>query len=1333
WIPEEGGPLTSGVDHQTIGGGPYHAPLAGGTAVYPNAVYYCSQDLVTAFCARSDDGGATYGPTIPMYVMTCGGIHGHVKVAPDGTVYVPHRSCGVNQGVAVSEDNGLTWTARTVADNDPSTSTYDSLPGHWDPSVGVGSNGTVYFGYDHQDGTPHVAVSHDRGKTWIDDQNVGVPFNVKDTAFSAVVAGDDNRAAFAFLGANRPSGSPGAVWHLYIARTFDGGHSWITTDATPTDPVQLGGICFEGFGVDACPNGDRNLLDFMDVTVDKEGRVLVGYADGCVGCTNASGSRSKLATIARQTCGRRLFSQYDPATDDCGAAQPTPTPTPFPTPIPDSCKGSNVVVDATGDAVNPGPGGQGPTDQADIISVSFEEGGDHIVTKMKVKNLTTTPSPGTTFTSYFVVWTAPNGTLYASEADVDATGLVNYGYGPFDGTNQLSTFNATTGTITTGANGVISVNVPLSGVGNPTVPISDPSAQAAVNQPYAVTVAGQGAMGAGLIYNDPMDRTATGGRWSVCPALPTPTPTATPTSTPTATPTPGAEPPTCYAPGTTVITDPAGDQTGAPVANQHLDIVSVSVAEPAALNSSNQRVDKLLFTLKVANLSTVQPNSIYRVVYVLAGTTYHVSMVTDANAKPTYSYGRITTGVGTDGQADAGAIDTANGTIKILITNSKVGNPQAGATLTGMYGDARLNAAGTVFAPVDTTTTTQSYTLVGSASCTPPNPTATPTPAPPVDAASVPRYFNYAAPAGVAEAAGEPSIGVNWRSERIFSNSGGAIPNGGTVTYFGGFLPYMLKATFDDSASPANVLWDQAPLTVANAPRVYGDPILFTDSRTGRTFVSQELGLTPLGSTMEFTDDDGRSFRPSEGSGAPSGIDHQTVGGGAYHQPLNIVTNPVYPNAVYYCSQALYTATCSLSVDGGQTFGPGVPIYTFQDCGGIHGHVKVAPDGTVYVPNRGCNGEQGIALSEDNGLTWKVRHVTGSTEGDTDPSVGIASDGTVFFGYETADGHARVAVSHNKGETWINDTDVGAPLGIQNMVFPAVVAGDGGVGTARGAFAFYGTTTGGNYNADNFAGVWYLFVASTFDGGRTWTTVNATPNDPMQRGRICTDGVNCTSSNGLNTRNLLDFFDATVDKEGRVLVGYNDGCVGACVQGGQNSATAKAVIARQSGGKRMFAAFDPPTAPAPGAPGVSGSASGTTASLTWSVPDNGGAAISGYKVYRRDGATVTPLATVTGTSFTDTGYNAAAQSVYRVTAVNANGESAYKEFNPTGGGSQSPCAQPGALVVSDVNNDGQDLDGNQNTPPDARVNIKSLYVAEPYMGAGVNKLVFTLKVGASTL
>ena len=77
----------------------------------------------------------------------------------------------------------------------------------------------------------------------------------------------------------------------------------------------------------------------------------------------------------------------------------------------------------------------------------------------------------------------------------------------------------------------------------------------------------------------------------------------------------------------------------------------------------------------------------------------------------------------------------------------------------------------------------------------------------------------------------------------------------------------------------------------------------------------------------------------------------------------------------------------------------------------------------------------------------------------------------------------------------------------------------------------------------SFQGIWHLFISETFDGGIHWTTTDATPNAPMQRGCIWASG-------GANIcRNLLDFFDMTVDKNGRVLVGYVNGCEGGnCVQ-----------------------------------------------------------------------------------------------------------------------------------------------------------------------------------------
>src|SRR5262249_24762492 len=62
WVPSQGGGIASGVDHQTVGGGPFASPLPG--LLYPHAIYYCSQDIALALCAVSLDGGLTFGPAL---------------------------------------------------------------------------------------------------------------------------------------------------------------------------------------------------------------------------------------------------------------------------------------------------------------------------------------------------------------------------------------------------------------------------------------------------------------------------------------------------------------------------------------------------------------------------------------------------------------------------------------------------------------------------------------------------------------------------------------------------------------------------------------------------------------------------------------------------------------------------------------------------------------------------------------------------------------------------------------------------------------------------------------------------------------------------------------------------------------------------------------------------------------------------------------------------------------------------------------------------------------------------------------------------------------------
>lgn len=620
-----------------------------------------------------------------------------------------------------------------------------------------------------------------------------------------------------------------------------------------------------------------------------------------------------------------------------------------------------------------------------------------------------------------------------------------------------------------------------------------------------------------------------------------------------------------------------------------------------------------------------------------------------------------------------------------------------------------------------------------------------------------PRYQNYAAPEGLGDNAGEPSIGVDW-NPNVASLKHDKVNTGGVSFFQSG--PNTLRASFDDCSSPSRDQWDDVSTPFVQQAAL-SDPIGFVDRQTGRVYSLDLIGGQG-NSLMAFSDDDGNSYTPGQGGGAPAGPDHETLGGGPYNPNASPAPppHPLYANAIYYASQNIAgDAEVSRSDDGGLTFGPSVLLFNPTQCvGGIHGHIKVAPDGTVYIPNSSCStggGTNGVAVSTDNGITWTAQTVPGST-GGLDPSVGVGltnvgkplgqATNTIYLGWISGDNHPHIAISRNRGQTWIREFDIGASIGVKSAVFPVVVAGDDN----RAAFGFLGTTTPGDYQDDiNFKGVWHLYIATTYDAGNTWITIDATPDDPVQVGSICINGTSCGATDPFNpsSRNLLDFNDFSLDREGRAMLGYADGCIAPACNSGTvaktppyyDSRANKASIARQSGGRRLFASFDPLEPAAPAAPLVN-SVKRTGAGvvhLDWSIPDNGGSAITGYKIYRRtqSGTYGAALATVINkTTYDDaTATDAATTYYYKVTAVNLIGEGPSCGEYPAVP-APDPCVIPGVQVLSDPTGDGVVGVPTAQPPYD----IQSVSIAEPY-SVGLDKLVFTIKMkdlsvvpGAST-
>jgi hypothetical protein len=354
-------------DHESVTSGPW--PPGALPAAYPRAVYYCAQ-LGSMNCWESYDGGITFEP-VGSAPTGCGGLHGHIRVSRyDGTAYLPNKLCsGSMTGFLVTTDAGNSWDLVTIPWATTGTGRHD--PAIWPTAT----SGWIYFGQTEKDGA-YIGLSKDNGLTWEDvGTGNGAPvgtkwFNVAQLAglthaeLAEVIAGDDDRAAFAFLGTSgdvTPAGtyppfncstSSVFIWHMYVAMTYDAGKTW-TVEKVTTDPVQRGNIWPSGGGA-SC----RNLLDFNDIVSDVEGRVMVAYTDGCIGgCAASTGtvasSTSMSAAVARMSTGRGLFAAFDKGTPPpepkivSGSITPEYTDEP---PIPSD--GQMPPNDADGDGLN---------------------------------------------------------------------------------------------------------------------------------------------------------------------------------------------------------------------------------------------------------------------------------------------------------------------------------------------------------------------------------------------------------------------------------------------------------------------------------------------------------------------------------------------------------------------------------------------------------------------------------------------------------------------------------------------------------------------------------------------------------------------------------------------------------------------------------------------------------------------------------------------------------------------------------------------------------------------------------------------------------------------
>ena len=580
----------------------------------------------------------------------------------------------------------------------------------------------------------------------------------------------------------------------------------------------------------------------------------------------------------------------------------------------------------------------------------------------------------------------------------------------------------------------------------------------------------------------------------------------------------------------------------------------------------------------------------------------------------------------------------------------------------------------------------------------------------------VARYQNYEPFGLIAEAGnGECNIGFNPITFKLM------------FMCFGGGQVYRITtperlATPLPEACPA--VWEDVTPLATSGPQPVADPILYTDAVSGRTWASN-LTAGPNVS-YAFTSNDGGLW-VNAGGGGVAGADHQTIGSGPY-PPSFVLPHPLHVNAVYFCSQFIAgPAGCVRSDDGGASYGPTTLAYNGQGaCSGLHGHVRVAKSGAVWLPVANCGTGTGYSISTDAGMTW-AEHVVPNTlgGGGNDPSIALDDDSTAYFCYTNGDGHIRVATSKDNGATWENDTDLGITHELKNSAFPEAWAGSSG----RAACGFLGTDRQGNVESIDFPGLWYGFIAHTYDGGKTWKTTITTPGNPIQ-------GVGGVwHSGGSNpNRNLLDFNEATADEQGRFIYGYDDGCVRDCALDPRNnpqSFTAMMAFKRQSGGKTLRAEFDRPEPHAPANACLAGVMRNQAKStLSWREPDHGGAAIANYKVFRStspDGPFVFLGDAGPKSTYADTTADPNVEKYYyRITAINSSGEgipSNVIELPILVTLPEVACQLPGLTVLTSPTG----VTGNGGLPT-GQDDLRQAWFAEPAEMPG--KLVISMKMAS---